>query len=185
MHRCHAARCTSSLPVKSREAHRQSCLNTSCRSLFSMATRPSSGGGNDAIASAAACWTACWLRLGLTRLANAPANWISLTRTYSCGEITSVCVRSALQVVICCKSDGWPWYLEGLCGHALQLWRKADPFLLSHTTSRTALGISTPPFQTKSQSCRRSLTVSQQVLEEHPCIAIRCGQAQATGPRRK
>lgn len=49
-----------------------------------MATRPSSGGGNDAIASAAACWTACWLRLGLTRLANAPANWISLTRTYSC-----------------------------------------------------------------------------------------------------
>lgn len=65
--------------------HRQSCRNTSCRSLCSTARRPYSGAGRLAMHSVATCWTMWGLSCGLIRPANATANWASLARTYSCG----------------------------------------------------------------------------------------------------
>ncbi len=66
-------------------AHRQSCRKTSCRSRCSTARRPYSGAGRLAMHSVATCCTTCGLSCGLIRPANAPANWASRARTYSCG----------------------------------------------------------------------------------------------------
>ena len=70
--------------IKSRCTHRQSCRNTSCKSLLSSDTLPSSAAGKLAMASAAACCTTCWFSVGFILLAKAPANWMSRALTYSC-----------------------------------------------------------------------------------------------------
>ena len=55
-------------------AYRQSWRKTSCKSLLSRETLPTSAAGRLAIASAAACCTSCWFKVGFMRRAKAPAN---------------------------------------------------------------------------------------------------------------